>query len=93
MRIEDVPERAFTQPATPIPTKTVVVHDWEALYQTLLAEGFIVIESDDTRTVNGTNAIECVHVKAFNSYLRQARNFKVRLQTKRIGKTRWVCAL
>jgi hypothetical protein len=89
MKISDVPACAFARrAATPIPTK--VVPDWDALYQTLLAQDFVIIESDVIRkTAQGVD--ECVLVKAFNSHVRITQ--KVKLYTKRITKTRWFCTL
>jgi hypothetical protein len=89
MKISDVPACAFARrAATPIPTK--VVPDWDALHQTLLEQGFVVIESDVIRTTS-RGADECVLVKAFNSHLRTTK--KLKLYTKRITKTRWFCTL
>ena len=87
MKIADVPEHAWGA-VTPIPTK--IVPDWDALHQTLLEQGFVVIESDAIRTTS-LGVDECVPVKAFNCHLRLTK--KVKLRTKRITKTRWFCTL
>lgn len=88
MKISEVPNEAFTAQPTPIPTK--MVPDWDAMHQTLLAQGFVVIESAAIRT-HKTGGEECVLVKSFNNHLRLTKN--VRLQTKRIGMNRWYCTL
>lgn len=90
MKFSEIPERALTGPATPLPTKTVVMYDWDALHRKLIAEGFVVIESEDLRIMSN-GAEECVQVKAFNSHLRQTKG--IPLRTKRIGKYRWLCTL
>lgn len=83
MKLSDIPERAFTAAPTPIPTK--VVPDWDALYQILLRQGFVVIESDEIR------ATKTGEVKSFNNHVRVTK--RVRLQTKRITGTKWFCCL
>lgn len=88
MKISDVPERAFTAVPTPIPTKTVP--DWDALYQTLLRQGFVVIESDELRATT-VGSEECVPVKSFNNHVRLSKG--VPLRTKRITRTKWFCCL
>ena len=90
MRIEDIPAEAWTLPPTPVPTKVVVTHDWPALYQTMQAQGFVIIESDQIRKTS-TGVTESVPVKSFNTYLSQTLN--VRLKTKRISAHRWYCTL
>jgi hypothetical protein len=90
MKVADIPDTAFSAPATPVPTKTVTAYDWDALHQTLIAEGFVVIESDEVR-VTPTGAEDNALVKCFNSYLRITK--KVKLKTRRITKTRWYCTL
>jgi len=88
MRIDDIPDTAFSAAPTPVPTK--VVHDWQALYETLKARGFVIIESDQLRTMP-SGGVESVLVKMFNSHLRQTVG--VRLKTKRISAHRWYCTL
>ena len=89
MKISNVPDHAFTQhAATPIPTK--VVPDWDALFQTLIEQGFVIIESDVVRKTTLGND-ECGLVKSFNSHVRTTK--KLKLYTKRITKTRWFCTL
>ena len=88
MKLSDIPERAFAAASTPIPTK--VVPDWDALYQTLLERGFVVIESNELRATK-TGSEECVPVKSFNNHVRLTK--RVRLQTKRITGTKWFCCL
>lgn len=90
MKRSEIPNKAFTTPPTPLPTKTIVVYDWEALHRKLIANGFVIIESDDVRTMTN-GAEECVQVKAFNSHLRQTKG--IPLRTKRISKNRWLCVL
>lgn len=88
MRISEVPRGAFDAQPTPIPTKTV--HDWDAMYQILLEQGFVVIESSHIRA-NKTGGEESVLVKSFNNHVRLTKN--ERLQTKRISLDRWYCTL
>lgn len=88
MRIEDIPDTAYTAASTPVPTK--VVHDWQAMYETLKEQGFVIIESDQLRPTP-SGGVESVLVKAFNTHLRQTVG--VRLKTKRISARRWYCAL
>lgn len=88
MRIEDIPDTAHTAAPTPVPTK--VVYDWQALYQTMQAQGFVIIESEQLRKMPG-GGVESVLVKMFNSHLRQT--IGVRLKTKRISAHRWYCTV
>jgi hypothetical protein len=90
MRIEDIPAEAWTLPPTPVPTKVVVMHDWQTLHETLKAQGFVIIESDQIRKTH-TGVTESVLVKGFVTYLNQTLG--VRLKTRRINATRWYCAL
>ena len=88
MKMKDVPLAAWNAQATQLPTK--VVYDWDAMQRILETQGFVVIESDETR-IMGNGAEECVPVKMFNGHMRLTK--KLKLYTKRIGKTRWVCVL
>jgi hypothetical protein len=88
MKFKDIPKAAWNAPATPLPTK--VVYDWDAMHSVLETQGYVVIESDETRVV-GNGAEESVVVKMFNGHMRQTK--KMKLYTKRLGKTRWVCIL
>lgn len=88
MKLSDVPEQAFTAAPTPIPTK--VVPDWDALYQILLKQGFVIIESNEIRIAAGSGD-ECVPVKGFNNHVRLSKG--VPLRTKRITGTKWFCCL
>lgn len=90
MRFKDVPDAAWDAEPTPIPTKTVVSYDWDALRLVLETQGFVVIESEVTRRLS-TGADESVLVKMFNSYMRQTA--KTKLFTRRLSKTRWLCTL
>ncbi len=85
-----LPDHVLTKAVTPIPTKTVVVNDWDALHLLLLSEGFIVIESEEIRTLNH-GGVDCAPVKAFVAYMNIRRGVKI--STKRIGKHRWVLAV
>lgn len=88
MKMQDVPLKAFTAKATPIPTKCVP--DWDALQATLEREGFVVIEEGELRQAT-SGSWENTIVKAFNAHLRVTK--KVRLFTRRIGHNRWFCTL
>ena len=90
MRFSDVPKAAWDAPATPIPTQTLVVYDWGAMQRILETQGFVVIESTETRIMRN-GAEECVPVKMFNSHMRQTA--KKKLFTRRLSNTRWVCTL
>ena len=92
MKIADVPKAAFSQPATKVPTKLVIAHDWEALYGLVEKKGFVVIECDeDELRITNAGGEEAPVVKAFNRWVRA--NFGWHLKTKRIGATRWFVAL
>lgn len=87
MKLSDIPEQAFTAAPTPVPTKAVP--DWDALYQILLKQGFVIIESNEIRTAAGSGE-ECIPVKGFNNHVRAKGQ---RLHTKRITGTKWFCCL
>ena len=84
MKASEVPNMAWSAQPTPIPTK--VTYDWDALLAVIQAQGFVIIESDNIRGEH-----DCVEVKMFNSYVRGTK--KLRLQTKRLTKSRWFCTL
>ena len=88
MRLDDIPDTAYTAAPTPVPTKAV--YDWQALHETLKAQGFVLIESDQLRATP-SGGVESVLVKMFNSHLRQTLG--VRLKTKRISTYRWYCTI
>lgn len=92
MKIQDVPQAAFTQAAIEVPTKVVVTPDWEAFYKLVEKKGFAVIECNENelRTTNAGGE-EAPVVKAFNSWVRA--NFGRHIRTKRIGATRWFVTL
>jgi hypothetical protein len=90
MKFKDIPAAAWDAEPTPIPTKTVVVYDWDAMHRILETQGFVIIESDELR-VTSVGADECVLVKMFNSHMRTTK--KTKLFTRRLSNTRWVCAL
>jgi hypothetical protein len=88
MKIADIPNSALSAQPTPIPMK--VVYDWDVMLDVLLKQGFVIIESDNNRTTT-VGGVECVPVKAFNSYIRTTK--KMKLYTKRISANRWFCTL
>lgn len=88
MKISDVPDKALSAPATPVPTKTI--YDWDALLVIIKRDGFVIIESENVRQTS-CGADECVEVKMFNSHVRNIKG--MRLRTKRISKSRWFCTL
>jgi hypothetical protein len=88
MKISDVPDEAFSAAPTPIPMK--MVPDWDALYQILMAKGFVIIESTDVRATS-IGGEECVQVKSLSNHVRLTQGS--RMQTKRISATRWYCTL
>ena len=88
MKIEDIPADAWTAAPTPVPTKVVVMHDWQTLHETLKAQGFVIIETDQIRKTP-SGGTESVLVKGFSTYLSQTMG--VRLKTRRINATRWYC--
>lgn len=92
MKMSEVPQAAFAQKANTVPTKTVVVYDWEAMHKLLQEKGFVVVECDESElrtTIVGGD--EAPIVKAFNSWCRL--HLKRHLRTKRIGATRWFITL
>jgi len=90
MRFRDIPVAAWDAEPTPIPTKTVVEYDWDAMHRILETQGFVIIESKEIR-VTSIGADECVPVKQFNCYMRSTK--KTKLFTRRLSNTRWVCTL
>jgi hypothetical protein len=90
MRFDDVPDRAYDIAPTPVPMK--VVPDWDALYETLLREPYIVLDVpvEDLRYYKST-AAEAPTVKGLNNHVRLSK--KRKLLTKRISATRWLCML
>lgn len=88
MRMADVPKAAFSAEPTPVPTK--IAYDWDKLFCIMVDKGYVVIESEDLRTLpSGTQ--ESVLVKMFNSHCAMVQ--KQNLRTKRIGANRWYCTL
>jgi hypothetical protein len=93
MRIEDIHADGWTAEPTPVPTKTMIVYDWAALYETIQAQGFVVIESDQLRKTPSGGA-ESVLVKGFVTYVHNLKQTpRVKLVSRRIGVNRWYCAL
>lgn len=88
MRFQDIPKAAWDAEPTPIPTKTVITTDWDALHRIIEMQGFVIIESKEIR-VTLTGVEECIPVKSFNSYMRGVK--KIKLFTYRLSNTRWVC--
>lgn len=88
MKLADVPKRALSAQATPIPVKTV--YDWEKLYHIMLSKGYVIIDTDRVR-ITTAGSEEAVLVKQLNCYVRNAK--KQPMYTKRIGATRWFCTL
>lgn len=88
MKIKDVPATAHIAEPTPIPTK--VVPDWAKLYEQLEKDGFVIIASHNLRQTS-VGGVECVEVKAFNSFVRTTMHGK--LFTKRLDGNRWFCTL
>lgn len=92
MKIQDVPQAAFTKKATKVPTKVIVAPDWEALYELVEKKGFVVIECEESELrITASLGYEAPVVKAFNSWCHM--KFKRHLKTKRIGATRWFVTL
>lgn len=88
MKISEIPKKAMTAKATPIPTK--LMPDWDALYAVLVKKGFVIIDEGELRpTSKGT--LENVMVKGFNNHVRMVK--REALRTKRIGGNRWFCCL
>ena len=88
MKISEVPKKAMTAKATPVPTKRVP--DWDALYAVLVKKGFVIIDEGELRpTSNGT--VQNTMVKAFNCHVRMIKQEPLR--TKRIGENKWFCCL
>jgi len=92
MKISDIPKVAFSDKPVKVPTKVVVVPDWEAFHGLILKQGFAVIECDeqDLRTTSA-GGHEAPLVKAFNSWCRF--HLKQHAKTKRITANRWFICL
>ncbi len=88
MKLSEIPEKALTLKATPIPMKRVP--DWDAMYAILMTKGFVIIDEGELRLTTA-NGIENTMVKALNCHMRVIRH--MRLRTKRIGENRWFCCL
>lgn len=86
MKAKEIPDAAWAAPGTEIPTK--LAPDWDALYETLAAQGWIVLEpppEDRRETANGS--CESKMFKDFRNYAMYNR--KVMLNARRIGLNRW----
>ena len=90
LNLGNMPDSVLSKAVTPIPTKQVVVNDWDALHQILLNDGFVVIESEEIRELRHSG-VDCAPVKAFVAFMNIRRGVKI--ATKRIGKHRWVLAV
>lgn len=86
MRLADVKKEAWGARPCPIPTRTVP--DFEALFETLNAQGWLVLEppaSDHRETATG--ALESKLVKDFKNWM--INNPRLMLSHRRIGEYRW----
>jgi hypothetical protein len=86
MRLADVKEEAWKTRACPIPTR--IVPDFEALFETLNAQGWLVLEPppiDHRETCIG--ALESKIVKDFKNWM--INNPRLMLNHRRIGQYRW----
>lgn len=86
MRMADVKPQAWGARPCPIPTK--MVPDFEALFETLNAQGWLVLEppaSDHRETPLGT--LESKLLKDFKNWM--INNPRLMLSHKRIGEYRW----
>ena len=88
MKRSEVPDSAWSEKPTPIPTKQV--YDWDKLHDILVKKGFVVIESTNIR-IDTHGTVECVEVRAFLNHLRYTK--RIPLRTKRISDHRWACTL
>lgn len=86
MRLADVKPQAWGARPCPIPTR--IVPDFEALFETLNAQGWLVLEPpaiDHRETSIG--ALESKLVKDFKNWM--INNRRLMLSHKRIGEYRW----
>lgn len=86
MRLADIQEDAWKTRAHPIPTR--IVPDFEALFETLNAQGWLVLEPppiDHRTTANG--ALESKIIKDFKNWM--INNPRLMLNHRRIGQYRW----
>lgn len=86
MRLSDIKEEAWKTRACPIPTK--MVPDFDALFLTLEARGWLVLEPppiDHRETTLG--ALESKLVKDFKNWM--LSNKRLMLNHRRIGAYRW----
>lgn len=86
MRMSDIPQAAWRACANPIPTK--MVPDFEALFDTLNTQGWLVLEppANDHRETN-IGALESKVVKDFKNWM--INNKRLMLNHRRIGEFRW----
>ena len=86
MRLADVREDAWKVRAHPIPTK--MVPDFEALFDDLNTQGWLVLEPPPIdHRVTTLDVLESKLVKDFKNWL--INNRRLMLNTKRIGQYRW----
>ncbi len=86
MRLADVKPQAWGARPCPIPTK--MVPDFEALFETLNTQGWLVLEPppiDHRETATG--ALESKIVKDFKNWM--INNPRLMLSHRRIGEYRW----
>jgi hypothetical protein len=86
MRMADIKPQAWSARACPIPTK--MVPDFEALFDALNAQGWLVLEPpaiDHRETANG--ALESKILKDFKNWM--LHNRCLMLSHRRIGEYRW----
>lgn len=86
MRLADIPDEAWKSRASPIPTK--MVPDFDAMFDALNAQGWLVLEPpaiDHRETTIG--ALESKVVKDFKNWMINNKGFM--LNHRRIGQYRW----
>ena len=86
MRMSDIKKEAWGARPCPIPTK--MVPDFDALFSTLNAQGWLVLEPPpiDHRETS-TGALESKMIKDFKNWM--INNPRLMLNHRRIGEYRW----
>ena len=92
MKMSDVPKEAFSKRPTKIPTKKVESPDWEAFYEIVKKQGYVIVEcAKENIRVSNVGGEEAVPVKAFNSWVRG--KYGTHVKSKRICTTLWFVTL
>ena len=87
-----VPDAALTAEPTAVPTRTVIVPDWDAFHKILQRQGWIVMDVPvENLRLNAAGTREAPDIKSFRSYLRWHKIPDIRVR--RLSDTRWFITL